>query len=425
MTEHFPKWPLWASLIAYFLLTAALIAIVPLGASPDEAAHWQYVEHIVQTGRLPVFQGVAPPAPGYEFHQPPLYYLLCAPFWKVMGAGVQNYACRAVSLFCGAATLWAIWGAARLLFPNRWRIAALSTALAALWPLHQGVSAGSNNDGLGGLVGAVLFYLTARCLLRGAIWRDAWQIGIVAGIGIWTKNTTLAISFVAFIALFIAARRKNSQVWVLATLGIMLIVGSPILIRNQILYGDPLALRVFSSAATAGTPGFPQFSQIGLSFLDYARGMIWMIFLTLWGFFGGPDSAAKATGPLSVAGPRIAQLWLLLPIVICLLAPLGAILGWRRRLEDEDIVPLNTIYSFWGLGVLFVLLAWAQFAYNHFSGGQARYLHGALLPFCILGTVGWVSFWGEGRALKIASAVFGLTLIFLTLLNLFVWKTLV
>ncbi len=445
----YSRLPLFVALSFFFALTAALIAIVPLGASPDEAAHWQYVEHIAQTGRLPVFQGAAPPAPGYEFHQPPLYYLLCAPLWKILGAGVQNYACRAVSMLCGLGTIALIWSAARLLFPQKPRVAPLAALFAALFPLHQAVSAGSNNDGLAGLLAAAIFFLIARMNLHGAARRDAWQFGLVAGLAILTKNTLLVLVFTGFIALVFATKKPNASVSLFPALGtalaIALLIGGPWLARNQILYGDPLALGAFSKAASAIGPGYAEFSPL-LNFLTYTRAVLWMIFLTAWGFFGGPNSAVAATDPLSlgrIAGPRVPQLWLAPLMLACLSAPLLALLGLRRGAdENKDERDPSRVTPWWLMGVLLIVLAWMQFTYAHFAGAQARYLHGALLPLSIFLAFGWQRLFQraghlvadtapewestfEGRALHIASLAFGATLLILTLLNLFVWKTLV
>ncbi len=430
-TRNALQFPLLAALCLFFALGAALIARVPLSASPDEAAHWQYVQNIAQTGQLPIFRGAAPPAPGYEFHQPPLYYLLCAPGWKILGAGVQNYWCRVVSLGCGLVTIGLIWSAARLIFPEKPRIAALSALFAALFPLHLAVSAGSNNDGLAGTCAAALFLLIARMNLNGLARRDAALFGLVAGLAILTKNTLLPLVFAGFIALVSQSKKPNAQISMLPALGIAsaicAVIGGPWLLRNQNLYGDILALGAFSKAANAAAAGFPLFSQMGMDFLSYARGLLTITFLTAWGYFGGPNSAVSATKPLSASGPHIAELWLLPLILVCLGAPLLAMWGWRRGREDspENAAPQRrAVTIFWSMGVLLIVLAWAQFAYQFFAGAQARYLHPALLPFCLFLAVGWERLF-RGRALWIANAIFGATLLILTLLNLSLWKTLV
>lgn len=430
--------PILLALLAFFVLGAALIARVPIGASPDEAAHWQYVQYLVANHTLPVFKGEVPPAPGYEFHQPPLYYALVAPLWAVLPPGAQNYWARAVSLLCGLATLVFIWKSALLVSPEQREIAALATGLAALWPLHLGVSAGANNDALGGLAAAALFWIGARVLVRGASGRDAIIMGIFVALGALAKNTTLVVSVAALGALALAPRPKPSEsavenakiafspaIRVVVTLAIIAVIAVPWWARNTRLYGDPLALGMFSQAASV-SPGAAQFAAGGIDAFKYWSAMLWQIFLTTWGFFGGPNTALAATRPLSASGPIVPESWLSPLMFACLLAPLLSLLsGFRLMLAHTLAREQERVLLFWFVGCALVFVAWLQFAQAHFAGGQARYLHGALLPACVFLALGWRGLWGNGRALWLASAAMALVLLALTLLNLSLWQTLV
>ena len=421
--------PLLLSILLFLALGLALVARVPMGASPDEAAHWQYIEYLASNRALPVFDGktMFPPNPGYEFHQPPLYYALAAPGWAVAPAGVQNYWARLVSLLCGALTLIFIWKSARLLFPAERSVAILATGFAALWPLHLAVSAGSNNDALGGLWAAALFWCGARVLLGGSNLRDAALMGLFIGLGALTKNTVLVVAAVTLAALLVAQPQEKSPsrvVNLLVALGVAAVVAGPWWARNSLLYGDPLAMTAFSEAATHVSQGMFVFEQAGFPIFVYVRRMIWLIFMTMWGFFGGPNTAEAATKPFS--GPIVPQLWLVPLMLAFLLAPLASVAGWRRLPIELELSPAQKrVTWFFAAGFLVVALAWIQFAVAHVAGGQARYLHAALLPMCVFGAVGWRALWGEGRALKIASLAFGALLLLMTLLNLLEWKTLV
>ena len=426
-----PRWILAALLTLYTVLTLLLIACVPSAATPDEAGHWQYVEHLAVTRSLPVFKGQPPPEPGYEFHQPPLYYLLCAPLWAGLPAGAQQYACRFVALLCGLATVFVVWKTARRVFPDDPLLPGLAAFIAALSPLHQGVNASSNNDSLGGLIAALLFALTARAFLQPVSWRAIFWLGLVAGAGLWTKNTCLVVAAMAFAGLFWALKNQNQDektpspgAGTLCAIAVMLAVGAPLLWRNQWLYGDPLGVQMFSRAASKETLGFPEFSEI-VSLGGYARGLLWQIFLTAWGFFGGPTTVANLTRPLSAGGPRVPQGWIFLafPMLLCALLPLLCVLGWRRLPPLDDA--RRRLWTVWSGGAALVFLAWAQFAYAHFSGGQARYLHPAFLPICLFAAAGWVGLWGRGRAFWVATAASGALMLGLTLLNLILWRTLV
>ena len=420
--------PLLLSILAFLALGLALVVRVPMGASPDEAAHWQYIEYLASNHQLPVFKvEMTPPKPGYEFHQPPLYYAVAAPGWAVLPAGFQNAWARLVSLFCGALTLIFIWKSARLLLPAERSVATLATAFAALWPLHLGVSAGSNNDAMGGLWAAALFWCGARALLRGANLRDAALLGLFLGLGALTKNTVLVVGAVMLVALVVAqpqAKSPSRVVNLLVALAVAALVAGPWWARNTMLYGDPLAMTVFDQAATEVSKGMFLYERAGVPIFVYVRRMIWLIFLTMWGFFGGVNSAEAATKPFF--GPVVRQPELVPLMLAFALAPLAALLGLRRSPDALEIAPAQKrVVWFFVAGFLLVALAWMQFAVAHVAGGQARYLHAALLPMCVLGAAGWRALWGAGRALTVASWAFGALLLLMNLLNLLVWRTLV
>jgi 4-amino-4-deoxy-L-arabinose transferase-like glycosyltransferase len=420
MQSH--RMPLYCALATYLLLGLALIARVPMGASPDEAAHWQYIEYIASNWRLPVFTGAVPPNAGYEFHQPPLYYAICAPFWALLPAGVENYFVRFISLLCGLGTLIWLYHAARIVFPNS-SVASYAVVLAALSPLHLGIGAGTNNDGLAGFFTAWLFYLMAKVWRDGPQKREVLLTGLVIALGLYTKTTTATVSFVALLALYFAARKHESKTPLAPILGaaaIALLVALPLFARNQLLYGDPLGYAQFSAAAKAASPGLFQFEQAGISAFNYIRGMIWLIFLTTWGFFGGPSSAVAATKPLGQI--TVNETWLAPLLLVCILFPLVAVLGLRRieNLKEN----WESVWKWWLSAAALVVLAWMNFAFNHIAGGQARYLHPAFLPFTIAFVAGLLAILPM-RARPVAASFLGLVLLTLNGLNLWVWKTLV
>ena len=422
-------------LLIFAALGLSLVARVPVAKAPDEAAHWEYVQHLATLHALPVFRNYIPPAPGYEFHQPPLYYLLCAPLWAATGAGVQNYACRLVSLLCGLLTLVFIWRAARVLFPDDIRIAHLATGFAALWPLLLGTSASSNNDALGALVCVALFERIAllfRRPLDDAIWRHALWIGVWAGIGALSKNTVLVVSMAAFGALLFGVRQERSSGEAVRALGVaigaMLLLSGWWLWRNQMLYGDPLAYGVFSSAADAGTPGMVQFAQFGIATpLLYWRGLLLVLFATCWGIFGGSESARAQLKPLAPL-PQWPDVPLLFLMLVCVLATLlmlaGSVKLGRKYLQREK-TSRDDVWLWWSVGVALVFAAWLMFAIGHFSGAQARYLLPALLPLCVIGARAWIEIWRTPRAIWVSAVVFALTLLTLDVWNVVVWRTLV
>ena len=104
----------------------------------------------------------------YEYHQPPLYYVLMAPVYKA-AAGLpvaqQVIVLRLVSVLMGALVLLAAYAIARRLFPAPGdALLRLATpAILAAIPMHTAMSAAINNDTLSELLLALILYL---CLLR-------------------------------------------------------------------------------------------------------------------------------------------------------------------------------------------------------------------------------------------------------------------
>ncbi|BCM90759.1 hypothetical protein IAD21_02619 [Abditibacteriota bacterium] len=415
--------PLIGALLLYFVLTAALIVGVPWNGAPDEAAHAQYIEAIVTTHALPVFRGQSPPNPGYEFHQPPLFYLLAAPLWAVLPAGVQNYSARVLSLVFGLLTIWVVWNAANLLFGRSSRASALCTLGTALSPLHQGIGAGVNNDGLAGLWAACLFYLVARAWLEVPTRRLIVTTGIVAGLGVLTKLTALPLSAWAFVAVGAALYKQGERPIpsLLPALVIALLLSAPMMIRNQFLYGDPFAYGLFSRAAMI-SPGFTQFSAAGASFVFYMRAMAWQILGTAWGFWGGPNTLIAVTRTLSPLGPQLPDPLWLAPLSTVVLVPLaGIVAAYKARQIEPPTEEGRALMMWWTLGAFLVFLLWANFAFAHFAGGQARYLHAAMLPLVLLVGGGLA----RTRTGTMAAVLLGLVMLGLSLANIFVWKTLV
>ena len=106
-------------LLVYLALVALFAFKTPPWQNPDEPAHYNYVAYLATEGKLPVLQmgdydgaylerlkaEKFPPALSidpvrYEFHQPPLYYLLAAPVYWLSGGSLL--ALRLFSAVLGA-----------------------------------------------------------------------------------------------------------------------------------------------------------------------------------------------------------------------------------------------------------------------------------------------------------------------------------
>ena len=442
-----PRWILPIILGIYFCLTAALIAQVPLGDAPDESAHLDYVEYIATNIQLPVFLNTPAPHYGYEFHQPPLYYVACAPLWKVavatIGKVAAGYVCRLVSLLCGVLTLWLLWHSIRIMFPDDAVLAPLATGFAALWPLHQGVGAAAGNDALAGLICAAIFWSMARLSFesRENVRRDAMLIGIFFGLGMLTKSSCLAVGFAGGAATWHLSKRarntKSAFQNSFVAVAIALLICGAWLTRNQILYGDPLAAKAFDIAFKQSSPR-PQtvMAAMHVNLLEYIRAFFVVLFATCWGFFGGPNLAITALNPFGkpvtpdVAAVQANETLKALPMMLAcatatVLAAWGFVKwGFAALRAKRGWDPRRIALLWWGVGLLLIFAVLAKFNLSYFQA-QARYLHPALLPMALIFALGWRQLFITRRALMIFSGLFGAVLLLITLWNIVVWKTLV
>jgi hypothetical protein len=450
-------------------LTAALIGRVPYGSTPDEIEHLRFVRYVAQNRALPYFERNVPesddPAvrggngPGFEYHQPPLYYVVSAPLISLVPPDAQFYITRFVSLLCGVLTLVLLWRSMRALWPNDPLLAALATGFAALWPLHQSVGAMTNNDAMAGLAAAAVFHHIAQIGGRGWRARDAAILGLFCGLGVLSKSTSLVLGIVALGAAWHFSGMNRAQPRVLDVQGkdgssseveeqgagiaprvqaallfvaVALLVCGPWLVRNQVLYGDLLALGAISQRFENIGSRTWMFFASGVTFDTYLRALVLILFCTAWGFFGGPGRAIKMLNPFGSRGPLallamgpLAVSATMVGMLVCIVATAVVLLGLLRALGEWPELP-NTrraVFTWWGIGTVLIFAAWVHFNLSYFQA-QARYLHPAVLPFALVFAAGWLQVLGRGRALRIGAVVFGLTLLGLTLWNIFGWRTL-
>ena len=98
----------------------------------------------------------------YEFHQPPLYYVLAVPVYRLFGGSLLPL--RLLSVALGALLLLVVCWTVRALVPKRPFLALGATAFVAFLPMHLAMTAAVNNDTLAELILATILLLTIRYL---------------------------------------------------------------------------------------------------------------------------------------------------------------------------------------------------------------------------------------------------------------------
>ena len=282
-----------AILLLYAVLAAWYSVTIPLGEAPDEVPHFTYVRYLAQHGRLPTTEEE------HEAFQPPLYYALGAaltfwiedepevPFavranghydpadpeapknlllhtadeaWPYSGWPLAWHLVRLISIALGAITIWSVFHLGRVLFPGKPAIPLTMAALTAFTPQFLFISAVVNNDNAATAFAALVLWQMAALLHERQctqLWKRSAMLGLVLGLAILSKASLVALLPVAGLALLVASIRcgasgggsqtAGARSWLgraavslLVTFGLAALIAGWYLIRNWVLFGDPL-----------------------------------------------------------------------------------------------------------------------------------------------------------------------------------------
>jgi 4-amino-4-deoxy-L-arabinose transferase-like glycosyltransferase len=391
----------------YFVLGLAYAVETPKWQVPDEPAHYNYILYLAENYRFPVLQmgdyphqyleeikaAKFPPhmsiAPiRYEFHQPPLYYLLAAALYKVtglLGFEGQFLILRLLSVFLGCLLLLVAYAIVKEIFPGQEFLALTTTALIATVPMHIAMSAAINNDTMAELILALILWLCIKNLKMGLTKRQVLLLGFLLALALLAKTTIYAPAILSTIlALGVRATTEGKRVF-LRQLG--LVSGVALLscwwfLRNVLTYGD---LDFFGwqrhDSIVIGQPTTAQWiSEYGLS--KVIQDFLTVSFHSFWAQFGWMGILVDS------------RLYLLLAI-ISIIVGVGSILFLARIARDPECL---TSFQWWALGLLLlvsVLVAVEHVSYNFkFVQHQGRYLFPALVPIGLafaLGLREWVN----------------------------------
>jgi 4-amino-4-deoxy-L-arabinose transferase-like glycosyltransferase len=230
--EHLERVALGAVIAVFAGFAIVYTRITPIGASPDELSHLNYINGIAAHLRLP-------PAGEPERQQPPLYYLLGAVISKLTGGDPRLI--RLLSVALGMLTILTVYLVARRLFPSRPMLAIGTAAIVALLPEAQYLAGAVNDDNLAWLAGALLV-LAGVIVLQSATLttRLALGAGFAVAVAVLAKETVwvLAALLVVVVVVRFWARIRAAQA--LALVGPTVVLAGWWFVRNAIEFGGPL-----------------------------------------------------------------------------------------------------------------------------------------------------------------------------------------
>ena len=407
-----------AILLGVFIALALFYSIIiPLFEGPDEDDHFRYAQFIADQRALPIqlFEpggGIA----GHQGWQPPLYYslvaLIVAPIdksdyeqhlWRNSAVTfVGDPSCcgrdiyyhtdsenfpytrttlavhlaRLLSIFFGAVTVWATFILANTLvhaYAIRHAPSAIPLATASIVAFNPSflfASALVSNDSLLTALSTVVLLVWVG-LMTGTIaaaLKSSVILGALIGLGILTKTTALGLIPFSMLALAIVAWRRRDLRFAIsgnaAMLAMIALISGWWFVRNQMLYGDPLAYRLMIASAIfprAGPLTLPEVFQISVPWL-------WQT------FWGGPTPGDLAIAILIALG------------ALSVLALVGMILFVMRSWRLERSSSIFVLGAWLGL----ILIAQIQFIRTTAGADQGRYLFPAISVIALFFVLGLI-----------------------------------
>jgi len=398
-------------LLGYLALGALFAVLTPPWQAPDEPAHYNYVRYLAENGQFPVLhpgdyphayleeikaRGFPPDMPiepiRYEFHQPPLYYALAAPVFRLTGGALIPL--RLFSVLLGAGIVVAAYALAREIVPAQPAIALGAAAVVAFLPQHLATVSQVGNDVLAELLVALALLALVGWApparpASGFPWRQI-GLGALLGLILITKTTAyvvlplaLAVMVWRWVAEKAPPRRIVSDLLLVG--GAALIIALPWFARNIAVYGWPdlLGLRRHDEVVVGQLRTAAYLAQNGME--SYIRRLGEFTFKSFWGVFGWlgifMDSRVYLVlallSFLAVAGLAFRSLvW-----------P-ARTRGAAKRAAHAPAAAAPVSARLLLIPALFTVIAYGW--YNvQFVQHQGRYLFTALLPIALGLALGW------------------------------------
>jgi 4-amino-4-deoxy-L-arabinose transferase-like glycosyltransferase len=355
---------------------------VPDVGAPDERQHVNYTLSLLQGRGFPVLDPKDPNLiENYQAHQPPLFYLMHAGWCRLAGADPltpdDGVRVRLLNALIGALTVLGafylgVWGF------GRFDLGVVAASFVALLPMNTALSGAVSNDPLLYCLCAWTIALAARGVKEGWNLKLAIGIGALTGLAILTKTTAVALLPALLCAALISSPRPKA-IWIAACIAAVAVVSAPWLIRNQSLYGDPLAISAFNEAFK-NSPSRELITQVATvqnvgkdpNFAYWTDWVGWWTARSFFGAFGYMDIFLNELG-VPMTSPRnpnaLYRMLLALGIVV-----LGL---WAFALKRQEWSEHRRNHILLGTFFAVVVILFIRFNMQYFQG-QARYLFPAI-----------------------------------------------
>lgn len=326
--------------VTVFVVGLLWVAVIPLWQTPDEPAHFSYVQslgertslfpqrflsrELVATNELSGMEGVPGDAsvtqpfvpdsdsgpaeskiaslprelrekvdPSFgnsAAAYPPGYYLLASLVYRLLSSGdifSIMFGLRVFSALLTSITLLFHYLTLRLYFADR-TTARVTAFLIALSPMYVFMGMAVNVEVLLWLLFSIYLYLLARALREGLSAKMNLVLAVVVALGLWVKQTFM-VGILFYLLLLGFLRLRRSIEW-------------SQLIRAALMFSGVVALMAgwlyVSGTATTSPevpPGEPSLAGFLAHFVRLWRSYRWALQETFWGSFGWLDTPLSQT----------------------------------------------------------------------------------------------------------------------------------
>ncbi|MEJ7762683.1 MAG: hypothetical protein WKF80_07810 [Thermomicrobiales bacterium] len=415
-------------LVLFLAKQVLLVGIIGPFTGHDEVDHFYYIQRLAagqglgEVGAVLLPEAAAP----YEEYvadfpynaeviQPPLYHVTLAGLARLVpGEGLGDlFAFRAVSAGLGLAALALTYAIAAMLFPSTLFARAGTVAFVAFQPQFSFEAAIVNHDILVIALFTAVGYLCQRGLRDGFGPGSALAIGLLNGVGLWTKVSHGLVLPMVGAALLIAAwdrrgqgRRAPSRQALarlvghgaLATL-LPIVLVSPWFLRSYRLYGDPSGAERLRE--------IPEYGEQASTYPEMVRSAgFWQGRLEdFWANYGWRQV------PFDAADYQLLwAAWALAGLGLGALAVRGLV-GGPLRLPPVLTRLQRRALAMWGVGILSVTVGVLYVGTIQFT--QSRFAFPAMAGFALWSTAGW-AVWVPARLRNGATVVLALAFLLLT-----------
>jgi hypothetical protein len=206
-----------AGIAWYAMLAVGYCVLIPPGGGPDEYEHVEYVRSLAERWQLPALPGSALAAqPGRiqtsEAQHPPLYYLLMAPVYRLVGRPMLFYlVARLLGVLVGLAGLLMTRAAVRMSFPDRPAVTAFTMVIASGLGTYIYVMATVNNEVAAAAVVCAGWWVLAWGLHTRRATATVLLLGVLLGLAMLIKLTASVLIVVVGIAAVALSARQDGN----------------------------------------------------------------------------------------------------------------------------------------------------------------------------------------------------------------------